>query len=67
MWNLEKFNQVVNTHLCVSELPTVDLDNGFSPGWHQAIIWTNGGILLIGPLKTNFNESLIEVDSFSLQ
>ena len=27
-------------------------DNGLAPGWSQAIIWNNGGILLIGPLGT---------------
>ena len=31
----------------------------------QAIIWTNAGILLIGPLGTNFNEILIEINTFS--
>ena len=30
--------------------------NDLSPGQHQAIIWTNAGILLIEPLGTNFNE-----------
>ena len=36
-------------------------DNGLSPGQRQAIIWTNAGILLIGPLRSNFNEILIEI------
>ena len=27
--------------------------NGLSPGRRQAIIWTNSGILLIGPLGIN--------------
>ena len=30
----------------------------------QAIIWTNAGILLIGPLGTNFSEILIEIHKF---
>ena len=30
----------------------------------QAIIWTNAGILLIGPLETNFREMLIEIQTF---
>ena len=38
-----------------------------SPGWHQAIIWTNAGILLIRPLGTNFSEILIEIYSFSFK
>ena len=33
-------------------------DNGWSPGLCQAIIWTIAGILLIGPLGTNFSEIL---------
>ena len=34
-------------------------DNGLLPGWCQAIIWTNAGILLIQSLGTNFSEILI--------
>ena len=30
----------------------------------QAIIWTNAGILLIGPLGTNFKEILIKIQNF---
>ena len=33
-------------------------DNGLSPVRHQAIIWTNAGILLIRNLGTNFSEIL---------
>ena len=33
-------------------------DNGLAPDRRQAIIWTNAGILLIGPLGTNFSEIL---------
>ena len=39
-------------------------DNGLSPGWHHAIIWTNAAILLIGPLGTNFSETWIEICVF---
>ena len=42
-------------------------DNGLSPDRRQAIIWTNVGILLIGPPGTNFSEILIEIHSFSLK
>ena len=35
-------------------------DIGLSPIRRQAIIWTNAGILLIGPLETNFSEISIE-------
>ena len=37
------------------------LDNGLSPGRRQAIIWTNAGIFLIGPLGANFSEILINI------
>ena len=43
------------THICVSKLNFNGSDNGVSPGRRKAIIWTNAGILLIGPLGTNFN------------
>ena len=42
-------------------------DNGLSPDRRQAIIWTNAGILLIGPLGTNFSEILIEILTFSFK
>ena len=38
-----------------------------SPGGRQAIISTNAGILLIGPLVTNFNEILIGIQTFSFR
>ena len=53
------------THICVSKLTIIGLDNGLSPGRRQAIIWTNAGILLIGPLGTNFSEILINIHTFS--
>ena len=55
------------THMCVSKLTIIGSDNGLSPGRRQAIIWTNAGILLIGPLGTNRNEILIEIQTFSLK
>ena len=39
-------------HICVSKLNIISSNNGLSPGRHQAIIWTNAGILLIWPLGT---------------
>ena len=49
------------THICVSRLTITGSDNDLSPGRSQAIIWTNAGILLIGPSGTNFSENLIEI------
>ena len=55
------------THICVSKLVAIGSDNGLSPGRRQAIIRTNAGILLIGPLGTNFSEILIEIHTFSFK
>ena len=45
------------THICVSKL-TIR---------RHAIIWTNDGISLIGPLGTIFNDILIEIHTFSFK
>ena len=55
------------THICVSKQTGIGSDNGLSPGRRQAIIWNNAGILLIGPLGTNFNEFLVESLIFSFK
>ena len=55
------------THICVSRLTIICSDNGLSPGRRQAIIWTNAGTMLIGPFATNYNESLIEIYTFSFR
>ena len=52
------------THICVSKLTNIGSDNGMSPGRPQAIIWTNAGIMLIGPLATIFSEILIVISTF---
>ena len=51
------------THTCISKLTLIGLDNGLLPGMCQTIIWTNAGILLTGPLTTNFSEILINQNS----
>ena len=40
-------------------------DNGSPPIRHRAIIWTNDGLLSIGPLRTNFSEILIKIRTFT--
>ena len=50
------------THICISGSV-----KGLSPYWHQAIIWTKGGIVLIGPLGTNFSDILIKIYMFSFK
>ena len=42
-------------HICVSKLTIIVPDNGLSPDWRQAIIWTNAGILLIPTSGTNLH------------
>ena len=53
------------THICVSNLTIIGSDNGLSPDRRQAIICTSAGILLIGPLGTNFGKNLIGIQIFS--
>ena len=53
------------THICVGKLIIIGSDSGLSPGRRQAIIWTSAGILLIGPLRTNFSENSTEILTFS--
>ena len=55
------------THICVSKLTIIGSDNGLSPGRRQTIILTNAGILLIGPLRTNFSGILIKIQTFSFK
>ena len=55
------------THICVSNLTIIGSDNGLSPGRRQAIIWTNVGILLIGPLGTNLSDIWIGIQTFSVK
>ena len=53
------------TQICVSKLTVTGSYNGLSPGWHQAIVWTNAGIVLIRTLGTNVSEILIKIHTFS--
>ena len=55
------------THICVSKLTIIGSDNGLSPDRRQAIIWTNAGLLLTGPLGTNVSEILTWIQTFSFK
>ena len=55
------------THIYVGNLTIIGSDIGLSPDRRQAIIWTNAGILLIGPLGINFNEIFFGVQTFSFK
>ena len=75
--NLRQLDSIHNTGLrlslgafCTSQVSSLYAEtNGapLSPGRCHAIIWTNAGILLIGPLGTNFSEILNEIDTFSFK
>ena len=55
------------THICVDSLTIIGWYNGLSSGRCQTIIWTNTGILLFGPLGTNFSEILIRIHKFAFE
>ena len=56
-----------DTYICISNPTIIGSDNGLSPCWLQAVIWTNAGVIFIGPLGTNFSEILIEIHTFSFK
>ena len=56
-----------DAYIRVSSVTIIGSDNGLSPDPRQAIIWTNAGILLIGPLGTNFSEIEIKIHTFSFK
>ena len=55
------------THKWVDNITIIGSDSGLSSGRHQAIIWTNAGILLVRSLGTNFSEILIGNQTFSFK
>ena len=62
---LTRWGQVM--HICISKLIIIGSGNGLSPGWCQAIISTNAGILSIGTSGTKFSELLIKIHIFSFK
>ena len=54
-------------HICASKLNIIGSDTSLSPSRRPAIIWSNAGILLIGPLGTNSNEISININTFSMK
>ena len=45
----------------------IDTDNGFAPNRHQGIIWNNADFFLIGPLRKNFNQISIKIQTISFK
>ena len=66
-WNRQTTGACSRSFRMEGNLAIIGSDNGLSPGWRQAIIWTNAGILLTGPLETNFSEILIKSHTFHSQ
>ena len=62
-FHLAKSNSLrpCDMYKCISRLTIIGSNNDLSPDRHQAIIWTNAGILIIGPLETHFSEILIKI------
>ena len=54
-------------HIYDSKSTIIGSANGLSPGWRQAIISTNAGLLSIGLLGTNFSEIWIEIHILSFK
>ena len=49
------------THTCVGKLTINGSENGLTPGWRHAIIWSNAGMLLTGSLGMNCSDFLIGI------
>ena len=50
-------------HICVSDLSSIGLDNGFSPVRRPAITWTNSDSLSVRPLGRNFSEIRFKIQN----
>ena len=56
-----------DVYICIGKIIIIGPDNGLLPGRRRAIIWTNAGILTIGPLGTSLSEMLIKIYIFSFK
>ena len=63
--SLTHWSQV--THIGVIKLTIIGSDNGLSPSWCQAIIWTNAILLPLGTSGANFSEIFSELHAFSFE
>ena len=64
---IDFYNSLKPSDTYMHNLTIIVSANGLSPDRHQAIVWTNAGILLIEPLGTNLSENLIEIHSCSFK
>ena len=63
--NMDRLNSLMPSDAFMRQLTIINSDNVLLPGRRQAIIWTNGGFLLIGPLETKVSEILTKTQFFS--
>ena len=61
---LTHWGRVMHIYVSVS-WTIIGSDNGLLPVWHQAIVWTNSGLLPIRPQGTYVNEISIKIHTFS--
>ena len=54
-------------HTCIGYLTIIGSDNGLSHNRRQAITWTNGGVLLIGPLGKKLQCNLRQNSYITIQ
>ena len=72
-WEVTQLKPIQLTHwgrvmqICISKQTIIGSYNGLLPGQHQAIIWTNAGILLIGTLATSFSAILSKIYTYSIK
>ena len=68
-WTHPRLNSLRPSDACIhaNKPNIIGSDNGLAPTNRQAIFLSNGGILLIGPLGTNFSEIIIEIYTFSFK
>ena len=61
-WLFTHWGQV--THIWFSNLTIIGSNNGLSPIWHQAIIWTNAVSLSFEPLRTHFRKIVFQIQTY---
>ena len=63
VWVIISFPTWCRKYASVNRI-SIGSDNGLSHIRRQAIIWTDTGLLSIGPLGTKFSENLIKIQFF---
>ena len=68
-WELhnDSLHTLFYSNIIFSKQTIIGSENGLPPSQHQAINWTNVGVLLIRTLGTNFSEILCKIHKFSFR